>query len=220
MSKRAMCVVMALALGGCSEARVVDVGSDAQPADAPRAPDDVAVDAAAPIDAATTGDVAAPTDRPAGAGRVVINEIRGRGDNWVELHNVGDGAYDLSGFRVADSDADGGAPRTDEALRFPAGTTLGAGEYLFLLGNVADAGVGRTSACADAGVATCFQMHWSISNSRGETVWLLDPGGATIASQHYPMDAVPSGQTYGRLPNGTGPFTATRPTPGAANQAP
>lgn len=220
MTKRAMCVVMALALASCSEARVVDVGgSDAQPGDAPsidapRAPDDVALDAAAPVDVVT------PTDRAVGTGRVVINEIRGRGDNWVELHNVGDGAYDLSGFRVADSDADGGAPRTDEALRFPAGTTLGAGEYLFLLGNVADAGVARTAACADAGVATCFHMSWSISNSRGETVWLLDPGGATIASQNYPMDAVPSGQTYGRLPNGTGPFTATRPTPGAANQAP
>ena len=36
----------------------------------------------------------------------------------------------------------------------------------------------------------------------------------------YPMGGLPdaSTQTWGRLPNGTGPFGATTPTPGAENK--
>ncbi|MFT3776513.1 MAG: hypothetical protein QM820_65060 [Minicystis sp.] len=36
----------------------------------------------------------------------------------------------------------------------------------------------------------------------------------------YPADAVPGGQTWGRLPDGTGSFGPNKPTPGAANAGP
>jgi hypothetical protein len=34
------------------------------------------------------------------------------------------------------------------------------------------------------------------------------------------MNAAPAGSSYGRLPDGTGDFTVTALTPGAANTAP
>jgi hypothetical protein len=78
------------------------------------------------------------------------------------------------------------------------------------------ADAGATTECLDAG-GSCFAATFKVSNSRGETVWLLDPGGTVEQQQNYPMNAVPSGFSYGRFPDGTGAFGQTTPTPGAAN---
>ncbi|MBP6833793.1 MAG: lamin tail domain-containing protein [Deltaproteobacteria bacterium] len=212
-------VAFALVAQGCSEAReqVVDVGDTAADAvttmDAPSG-----VDAGASSDAGARTEAGTPTD--VGAGGLVVNEIRAAGDDWVELFNAGSSAFDLGGYTLADLDPDAGTPRLSGVVRFPAGTMLVPGGYLFVLAGVADAGVGPQSQCLAGGPSPCFHASWSISASRGETVSVLDPTGRVVARGLYPADAVPSGQTWGRLPNGAGELVPNRPTPGAANQEP
>jgi hypothetical protein len=149
----------------------------------------------------------------------VINEISAAGDEWVELFNAGAGPVDLSDVQLADSETDGGA-RLSRAMRFPRGTMLSPGQYVLVLANQSDAGAGPQTLCLDGGPITCFHAGWSLSASRGETVWVLSPTGAVSASELYPMNATTTGATWGRLPNGTGAFAVNRPTPGASNAAP
>ncbi|MGQ0508119.1 MAG: lamin tail domain-containing protein [Myxococcaceae bacterium] len=155
-----------------------------------------------------------PVEADAGTSPVVVNEICARGLDFLELANATDQAVDLSGFGVADSEDDGGV-KTEDALRFPAGTTVNAGaQVLIMLGRV-DAGV--TTDCADAG-GTCFTARWKVSNSRGEAVHILSPQNERLHSVNYPANGAPAGMSFGRIPDKTGPFQVTNRTPGAANQ--
>lgn len=120
---------------------------------------------------------------------------------------------------MADSEA-GGGPRLSRAMTFPPGLMLAPGQYLLLAINQADAGMGPQTLCVDGGPSTCFHTGWGLSASRGETVHVLSSTGAPLVAETYPANAAPMGQSWGRLPNGTGSFAANRPTPGAANAAP
>ncbi len=75
--------------------------------------------------------------------------------------------------------------------------------------------------CPDGGQSYCFNAEFGISNKNGETIYLLDDKGSVVGTAVYPPSAVPSSDSWGRIPNGdpTGTFVATTPTPGAANQA-
>ena len=44
-------------------------------------------------------------------------------------------------------------------------------------------------------------------------------GTEVIAYTGFGADEIPDGDTYGRVPDGTGAFTLTQPTPGEANVA-
>jgi hypothetical protein len=154
----------------------------------------------------------------------VINEISAKSDDWVEIANPGATAVDLGDHGLCD-DVDptmGAQCDLTTIVRFPKGTMLPAGGYVLVVGNQpADAGVGPQVMClASGGPTTCFYATWKISSSNGETVHLLGPGDAPIDEVKYPADAVPSGQTWGRLPDGTGAFAPNQPTPGAGNAAP
>jgi len=181
--------------------------------------------------ASTTGPGASTTGPGATTGvggsapdHAVINEISAKGADWIEIKNPGAGALDLGGHGLCDDvDPEAGA-MCDLAtiVRFPAGLMLPPGGYLLVVGNEpADAGAGPMVACLpDGGPATCFYATWKISASNGETVHLVDSSNAPVDEVHYPADAVPKGQTWGRLPDGTGSFGPNQPTPGAANAAP
>lgn len=198
-------------LGGSTDLGGVDAG---------------ATDAGGGTDAGGS-DVPAVTDRPTadvpGGAQLVINEIRATGDDWVELKNTGTTAIDLGGMVLADTDTevDGGAPRVADGVTFPAGTSLGAGQYLLIVVGLSMPGMGPQMAClGDAGPMTCYHANFGISASRGERIYLLTSSGAELTHADYPMNAAPDGSTWGRLPDGTGGFAVTRPTPGAANAAP
>lgn len=216
MKQTILCVAL-LAIAGCSESRVdptveLDAATDtSQPADTSQ-----------PTDASQPTDNATPADRPpvdvATQGQLVVNEISAVGAEWVELYNAGGSPVSLSEVQVADSESDGG-PRASRAMRFPAGTMLGAGQYVLVLANQSDAGAGPQTACLDGGPSTCFHAGWSLSASRGETVWVLSSTGEVTLHEAFPMNGTPDGGTWGRLPNGAGSFTTTRPTPGATNAA-
>lgn len=163
----------------------------------------------------TAGGGASTSD---GGTAAVINEICARGGNeYVELYNPGATAKDLSGYGFCDSDPDGGGPYLSRALRFPSGASLASHGFLLIALGRADAGAGPTTNCLDAGATTCFEASFNISNSLGETAWVLDEQSAVHAYTFYPANGHDAGSSYGRLPDGTGAFQQTSRTPGVAN---
>jgi hypothetical protein len=172
---------------------------------------------------ATGGAATTSSSTTAPPSHAVINEISAKGGDWVEILNPGGAPLDLSGFGLCDDVDPAAGSECDKATaaRFPKGTTLPPGGYLLVVGNQpAGDGVGPHVDClADGGPTTCFYATWKVSSSSGETVHLVDADDAPIDEVHYPADAVPSGETWGRLPDGTGIFAANLPTPGAPNQA-
>jgi len=207
-----------IAITGCSESPAP------APTDVPVVDADISTvsDVGNPVDAGNPSDVPPALDVPTSAS-VVFNEVRAVGDDWIELKNVGTAAVDLGGLVLADTDTtvDGGAPRPSDGVRFPAGTSLAPGQYLLVVADLADAGSGAQMTCLGAsGPMTCFHAGFGISASRGERLYLLESGGAVVASADYPANAVVDGRTWGRLPDGTGAFAACAPTPGSANTAP
>jgi len=154
-----------------------------------------------------------------------FNEINAAGDEWLELYNGGEKPLDLSLYSLADTDKDTGMPRTAKAMRFPPGTTLDAGGFLLVLLNKKDSTPGpyAASACLPGVAAGCLYALFSISESRGEAIHLLDPDGKDEASVNYPADlalTADSGLTACRLPDGHGDLTTCTATPGSPNAAP
>src|SRR5208282_3232587 len=138
----------------------------------------------------TKSDAGAPPAGDGGAGDLVINEISGKGTDWVELFNTGSAAVDIGGWGVTEAkDDDAGVPgKPKTAVTFPAGTMLAAGAYALAVGAPSDGG---TPLGCPASV--CAQATWNISNSHGATIYLLDPSGATAAQQSYPAETVGTG---------------------------
>lgn len=142
---------------------------------------------------------------PASA-QVVINEVMT--DNatafanedtypdWVELYNTGSSAVDLGGWTLTDD------PTNTARFVFRAGTVIPARGYLLVF-------------CDDAfsypGIHTGFGL-----SRKGGFVGLYQ-AGVLKDSVTYGLQV--TDYTIGRVPNGSGGFTLTLPTPGAANQA-
>lgn len=142
---------------------------------------------------------------------VVINELmaandgylqdpQGDFDDWIELYNLAPQEVDLSGMYLTDDAAN---------LRkwaFPQGTILAPGAYLVVWAD------------EDGGDEPGLHANFKLAAS-GEAVYLVDAdaqGNAILDSVVFgPQEADLS---YGRLPDGTGPFQViTSPTPSAAN---
>lgn len=158
-----------------------------------------------------------------GPGRAVINEIAAKGADWIEIGNPGGESFDLGDYGLC-GDVDptqGHECDMDTMVRFPKGTSLPPGGYLLILGDQDPAmGPGPHVMCLpDGGPTTCFYASFKVSSGNGETVHLIDEKDDPVDEVLYPMDAVPDGQTWGRVPDLTGGFEANDPTPGAANVA-
>lgn len=137
---------------------------------------------------------------------VVINELMplnntiadqdGEFDDWIELYNRTASSIDLSGYYLSDSP-------TGEPLMWeiPEGTTIEANDYLVIW---------LDDDTAQEGLHATFKL-----SSSGETVSFSDPDGFEISRVEYPE--MYSGTTYGRYPNGDGPFMRMFPTLGAEN---
>ena len=129
-------------------------------------------------------------DHPSG---VVINEIHSQGGpfDWIELLNTSSATVDLSSWSFTDDDLD------REYAVIADGTVLEPGEYLVLE----------------------EETDFDFGLGGGDAVNLFDSEGAAVDAHEYPSHAG-AGLTWGRLPNGTGEFTLTAPTPGDANREP
>ena len=170
-------------------------------------------DAGAGTDGATGQDGATGLDGPAPpVGGFTLNEISGKGEEWAELFNAGVSAVDISGYKVSEANKDGGAPKTG-GFAFPPNTTIPAGGYIVVMG----ASEGGIPCVAPAGIP-CYQASFLVSNSSGETIYLLAPDDKIVDRGDYPANTIASGHGWGRFPNGTGPFQIVNKTPGAANK--
>jgi hypothetical protein len=195
-------MLLGVPLAGCPTSAApppVDVAADA--VDAALAPPDAdggAVDAAPPDDAGAEPDVPAAPDAPGAP------DAPDAGRTWpavwlneIDCHGrdwielaAGAEAVELGGWALSD----GGA-----SWNLPAGLLLGAGGFLVLRRQDGNE-VGFTF-----GVAC-----------REETISLLRPDGSVADA--VPMEEVAG--TWGRLPDRSGPFQETEPTPGAPNRRP
>jgi hypothetical protein len=154
-----------------------------------------------------------------------LRDEDGSTPDWIELYNAGTATEDLGGLGLTDSDsADGTTARVADKVVFPPGTSLAPGEYLLVVADLMTPGMGAQTMClADAGPMRCFHAGFGISSSRGETIHFLDAMDRPLDRAAFPADGdagVPAGQTWARLPNGTGAFARAAPTPGARNAAP
>ncbi len=151
-----------------------------------------------------------------GKAEVVINEIDANND-WIELVNVGEESFDLAGLLLADSDA--GDPKLDTAIEFPEGATLAGGARLFILAkqdNAVEPGVQDPQTVCEPGASPCFYAPFGISDADGDEIFLLD-GDRIISSGVYEPAAAADGESWCRLPDGTGDFAVCAPTPSAPN---
>ncbi len=148
----------------------------------------------------------------------MINELQPQGAEWIELVNASDADVDLEGYGLCDEDAVG-ACEIAEAIRFPAGTTLKAGEFLLILTDQDPAlGVGPQSACL-GGVTSCFYAPWKISAADGETIRLVDGADEEVSSLTFPPGVTADEtESWGLLPDGQGEPFILAATPGAPNQ--
>ena len=132
----------------------------------------------------------------ADASSMRINEVESDGGvpgDWVELVNTGTAPEDVSGYVVMDADA-------GHKLVIPAGTVVAPGGFL-----VVD---------TDADATTGFGL------GKADSARLFAADGTTpIDSYSWTAHAV--GTTYGRYPDGSGPWATTAgSTRGAANSEP
>ena len=142
----------------------------------------------------------------ASAQGVVINELLasndatqadqdGEFDDWIELYNTGNTAIDLSGYTLSDD------PDDPFKWPFPAGSSIGAGEYVI---------VWADDDQQQAGFHTQFKL-----SADGESVILSDPSGTEVDRVDFGPQATDI--SFGRFPNGTGDFRVMPPTFAAAN---
>jgi len=154
------------------------------------------------------GDVVVP-DGGAPVGAVGINELLasnrgtiqdGAGDfgDWVELYNSGDADEDIGGWSISDD------ATLITRFVFPAGTTIRAGAFLLLWAD------GEPEETDDE-----LHLPFRLAAS-GESLYLAKPGGVIVDSAEWGPQA--SDVSWGRLPDGDGPFaTLSPPTPRAPN---
>jgi hypothetical protein len=115
-----------------------------------------------------------------------FNEVQCRGDEWIEIINVGPVAVSLDGIYVTDTPAD---PERHHPLG--AAQSVEPGEFLIVA-----------------------ELPFGIS-CQEDTLALIDAQGYYL--DRVTLAEAPAGATYGRLPDGEGEWTETRPTPGAEN---
>jgi hypothetical protein len=146
-----------------------------------------------------------------GAG-VVLNEIMARNQtltnddgtiaDWVELLNPGGQPADLSGFSLTDDPAD------VRRWVFPSGVIMPPQSYLVVRCD----GKAPPATNDVPGLNTGFSLK-----ADGGAVYLYSPDGTPAASLAYGLQA--GDLSLGRVPDASGAWTLTQPSPGRANLA-
>ncbi|MCC6874762.1 MAG: lamin tail domain-containing protein [Sandaracinaceae bacterium] len=169
-----------------------------------------------------TADAAAPDG---GAIAIVVNELQPQGDDFAEILNAGSSPLSLDGLFVADMDGIGNPP-ADPTHRtaVPSGIELAAGERFVIAMNLGSATMPGllTDPLLCRGASRCIQTSYGMSAGNGDSCAVLDAGGEVIARGDYPgsIAMLGAGESWCRLPDGTGGFARCVATPEAVNQAP
>lgn len=138
------------------------------------------------------------------AGSILINEVDSQPADWVEFHNPGTEALDISGYEIRDNS-------DDHRWRFLPGTQIAAGQFLV----VEEGTIGLVD-----GVETAFRDPIGIGSA--DRIRLFDATGAQIDDTlpwegHAAIDGDFAAATLARCPDGVGAFVLAHATPGAAN---
>lgn len=141
---------------------------------------------------------------PASVPAVRLNEVMADNTNavpheatypdWVEIHNAGGGAADISNWSLSD-DGD------QRKFVFPANTTIAAGGYLVVWCDIA----------STSGLHSGFNLE-----ADGETVAIYDSQTNLVDIVSYGVQV--TDYTVGRVTGFADPWQLNQPTPGAANQ--
>jgi hypothetical protein len=133
-----------------------------------------------------------------------VMDDAGEFDDWVEIHNPTNAPLDLAGYYV--SDKLNNPTKWQVPSGVPDSTVIPAGGYVLLWAD-------------EQGSQGWNHMNFKLS-SAGEVVVLRSPDGFSIAdSLHFGL--IDADVSLARLPNATGPFTATtETTPGVCNDCP
>lgn len=157
----------------------------------------------APATAVTPG---APNDCSVAPvdGSIRINEVDSQPADWVEFHNPGTEALDLSGYEIRDNS-------DDHRWTFLPGTQIAAGQFLV----VEEGTIGLVD-----GIETAFRDPIGIGSA--DRIRLFDASGAMIDDTlpwqgHAAIDGDAAAATLARCPDGVGAFVLAYATPGAAN---
>ncbi|MGO4489744.1 lamin tail domain-containing protein [Microbacterium sp. 2RAF4] len=137
-------------------------------------------------------------------GSIVINEVDSQPADWVEFHNPGTAALDISGYEIRDNS-------DDHRWQFRPGATISAGGFL-----VVDEGTIGLS----GGVEAAFREPIGIGSA--DRIRLFDATGTMIDDTlpwqgHAAIDGDFGAATLARCPDGIGAFVLAHPTPGATN---
>ena len=159
------------------------------------------------------GTDAGPSDTGGNVGpiKLLINEVIAKafpaaklnptGSDMLELYNAGDNELNLTGFRILDSAKKGFA----SGFSLPPGTKIGPKGFLIIYFNHDGAG----TPVIDMGLGA----------DEAATLW--DNEGKELDKVNWEVGDAPEGGSWGRVPDGSTVFkTMTKPTPGAANEAP
>ncbi|MFT3926634.1 MAG: lamin tail domain-containing protein [Myxococcales bacterium] len=147
---------------------------------------------------------------------IVINEIDGSGEDFVEIYNRGDSPVNISGYVIADDSA--GAPAVAEGAVIPAGTVLDPKRFLYLWANLppeAEPNPGLLyQNCIPGTPSPCLHAEWGVS-AGGERIYLLNDKLEVICAVTY--NGVYGGEALGRIPDGSNALCPTNPTAGESN---
>lgn len=147
-------------------------------------------------------------------GNIVINEVDGSGEDFIELYNRGTTPVNISGYVITDGTDD--TPSVAEGVVVPDGTVLDPGRFIYVWANLDAPQPGiRTADCMPNSPPPCLHSNWGI-NAGGEMTYLLDDTLTVVCKFRYPS-AVFGGESFGRYVDGTEMLCPTDPTPGEVN---
>lgn len=151
-------------------------------------------------------------------GPIVINEVDGSGEDFIELYNRSNIAINVGSYLIADDSS--GSPNTVTAVVIPAGTMIGPQSFLYLWANrppdPTHTGPDKFyDDCVPGAPPPCLHAEWGISASTGR-VYLLKSTFELICAVSYPGVLDP-GEAIGRIPDGSKMWCPTAPDPGRIN---
>lgn len=178
---------------------------DAEPSPEP-SPDGAVMDGSptdgAPMDQGVPPDGDVPDGDVPPSARLVINEVVpqpvGEGADWLELTAIGPAGaqVSLAGHTLIDSDPDNIQMTLPDRM-------LTVGEFLVI------EAVGANGPSGD--------LNANFRLGRDDSLTLSDTAGAVVDSVDWADGNAGEGQSWGRLPDGTGDWGTRRPTRGAPN---
>lgn len=148
-------------------------------------------------------------DAPAGAAKVVLNELNGN-SKFIELYNAGNATASLEGWKMYKDDS------TEENWTGAAGLTIAPGTYLVLYSEdvtTEHPEVQETHIFA-SGLSAKKTVKIELKDAQNGTVDVFtrgeEPWNVTITGGEVSV-------SFARVPNGTGDFKLADATPGAEN---